>query len=58
MTKGSVQELAHPEESKLAEQLQRCRVEVVQEAAGREDVESRARLVNQPMGSNFDGNCN
>jgi len=42
----------------LLAELDSCNVEVVQAATDREQTEQKARLINQPMGSNFDGNCN
>jgi len=41
----------------LLAELDSCNVEVVQAATDREQTEQKARLINQPMGSNFDGNC-
>jgi hypothetical protein len=46
------------EDYEMMLQLENCNVEVVQIGTGRIEAEDKARLVNQPMGSNFDGNCN
>lgn len=43
--------------SQVRTQLALCRVEVLQRGKDRAQVEKRAKFQNQPMGSNFDGNC-
>ena len=45
------------QDAELLTRLENCRVEVVQAAIDRQEAEHKARLINQPMGSNFDGNC-
>lgn len=45
------------EEARVANQLTSCSVELVQQAVSPSQAQERARLANQPMGSNFDGSC-
>jgi hypothetical protein len=43
--------------TELVQRLSSCRVELVHPAVDRAEAASKARLTNQPMSSNFDGNC-
>lgn len=48
---------ARDEEANLALQLETCSVQILQGGTTPDEAERKAKLVNQPMGSNFDGNC-